>query len=1066
MKKLSLLLSMVFFALTTVFAQRTITGSVSDDKGESLPGASVFVKGTTIGTVTDSDGKFSLAVNADSKILIISFTGFTTKEVELGASDAVNITLSEGVSLTEVVVGAFNISRDQKSIGHSSQQVSGDAVNSVKETNILNSLSGKVSGLTISGGSGNLGSSSRILIRGINSITGENQPLFVVDGVPLDNSNFGGSNQARGGGGVDYGNAMQDLNPENVESINVLKGAAATALYGSRGANGVIVVTTKKGKSGSKNIMVDVNHQMTFENVAVLPNYQNSYGGGYAFGTENGEKVVDFATDESWGPKFDPNVKARQFYSYSPAIPEYYGKATPWVAQPNNIRDFFQTGLAQNNSVSVSGGTEFSSFRLSYTNLNQTGVMPNSSMQRHNLSFSTGVQATSWLNAAVSANYVTHQAKGRSGTGYDGANVMQSFTQWHQRQMDMSILKQYYKLADGSQITWNRTSSGNAAPKYTDNPYWIAYEAAPEDSRDRLYGNATLVASLGKGVSLTGRVGQDGYTDIREERVPIGSQAIPEYSIYTRKLLERNIDLILDYKTNLAEKVTLNAFGGYNDRSNRYSRSGAASQGGLAVPNLFNLSNSVSSPTVDDYKEKRRVVGVFGNVSLGLNSMWYVDLTARNDWSSTLPAGANSYFYPSVSTSFVFSELAGVRDMKWLSFGKIRANWARVGNDAPVYVLENTYSPNQPFGSFGSVGFTNAKKEPNLKPEITTSKEVGADIRLFNNRIRLDIALYDKVSNNQIIPLTVSPSTGYTSKYVNAGILQNRGAELLLGLTPIKTKDFTWDVTINWAKNNNKVVELLQTNGDTITNYRLVNAPFAVSLNATVGEPFGTIRGRDGYRDASGNLLVDNDGNYILDPTVKSLGSIQPKWTGGINNSFSYKGFHLGFLIDMKVGGSLFSTTDMFGKYSGLMAETAEGTIREDGKALPGMKAKVDASGALVMENGVPVSSGVANDKKIDAIVYFQDNGAYFYNSLGVFDAGFVKLRELRFGYDLPTRWLQKVHVKGASVAIVGRNVAILQKNTPHLDPDQAISSGNTQGIEGAQLPSTRTIGFNVNIKF
>jgi TonB-linked SusC/RagA family outer membrane protein len=1066
MKKLSLSLAMVLFALSMAWAQRVINGSVSDEKGSGLPGASVVVKGTTNGTITDLDGKFSLAIQPDARTIVVSFTGFTTKEIALSASDALNITLSEGVSLNEVVVGALGISRDQKSIGHSSQQVSSDAVNGVKETNILNSLSGKVSGLTISGGSGNLGSSSRILIRGINSITGENQPLFVVDGVPLDNSNFTNTTQARGGGGVDYGNAIQDLNPENVESMNVLKGAAATALYGSRGANGVIVVTTKKGRSGSKNIEVSVNHQMTFENVAVLPKYQNSYGGGYEFVIENGQKVVDFATDESWGPKFDPNVLVRQFYSYSPAIPEYYNKATPWVAQPDNIKSFFETGVAQNNSVSVTGGTDFSNFRLSYTNLNQTGVMPNSQLKRHNLSFSTGVQATSWLNASVSANYVTHAAKGRSGTGYDGSNVMQGFNQWHQRQMDMGIMKQYYKLPDGSQITWNRTSSVNATPKYTDNPYWIAYEAAPEDTRDRLYGNATVTATLGKGLSVTGRVGQDGYTDVRQERVPIGSQDIPFYSIYTRKLSETNIDLILDYKTNLSDKVSLNAFGGYNDRFNNYSRNGATTQGGLAVPNLFNLSNSISGQLVDDYKERRRVIGAFGNVSLGFGGMWYVDLTARNDWSSTLPAGSNSYFYPSVSTSLVLSELPAFREMKWLSFAKVRGNWAQVGNDAPVYVLESTYTANQPFGSYGNVGFTNSKKEPNLKPEITTSQEVGLDLRLFKNRVRIDFALYDKISKNQIIPLTVSPSTGYTSKYINAGRLQNQGAELLLGLTPVKTQNFTWDVTVNWSKNTNKVLELLQSNGDTITNYRVANAPFAVSLNATVGEPFGTIRGRDGYRDASGNLLVDASGNYMVDPTLRTLGSIQPKWTGGINNSFSYKGFQLGFLIDMKMGGSLFSTTDMFGKYSGLLAETAEGDIRENGKALSGMKAKVDAAGALVLENGVPVSSGVANDKKIDAIAYFQDNGGYAVHSLGVFDASFVKLREVRIGYDLPARWLSRAKVKGVNVALVGRNVAILHKNTPHLDPDQAISSGNIQGLEGAQLPSTRTIGFNVGIKF
>jgi TonB-linked SusC/RagA family outer membrane protein len=1066
MKKLSLLLSMVFFALTTLVAQRTITGSVSDEKGEGLPGASILAKGTNSGTITDLDGKFSLTILSSSKILIVSFTGYTTKEVELTESNAVNITLSEGVSLNEVIVGALNITRDQKSIGHSSQQVSSEAINGVKETNLLNSLSGKVSGLTISGGSGNLGSSSRILIRGINSITGENQPLFVVDGVPLDNSNFGGSNQARGGGGVDYGNAIQDLNPENVESINVLKGAAATALYGSRGANGVIVVTTKKGKSGSKTITVDVNHQLTVENVAVLPKYQNTYGGAYGFVTENGEKVVDFATDESWGVKFDPNLKVRQFYSYTPAIPEYYGKATPWVAQPDNIKNFFQTGLAQNNSVSVSGGTEFSNFRLGYTNLNQTGVMPNSSMNRHNLSFTTGVQATSWLNASVSANYVTHQAVGRSGTGYSGANVMQAFNQWHQRQMDMDIMRQYYKLPDGSQLTWNRTSSGNAAAKYTDNPYWIAYEAAPQDSRDRLYGNAALTAILGKGLSVTSRFGHDGYTDVREEHVPTGSNATSFYSLSTRKLSETNIDLILDYKTDLASNVTLNAFVGSNQRYNSYTRTGATTQGGLSVPNVYNLSNSVSTPLVDDYKEKRRSLGAFGSVSLGISRMWYIDATARNDWSSTLPAGANSYFYPSISSSFIFSELEGMRNMKWLSFGKIRANWASVGNDAPVYALLNTYTPNPPFGALGSVGFTNSRKEPNLKPELTTSQEIGADVRLFNNRVRFDVALYSKVSKNQIIPLTVSPSTGYTSKYINAGSIENKGAELLIGITPVKTKDFTWDITINWAKNTNKILELLQSNGDTISNYRLVSAPFAVSLNATVGEPFGTIRGKDGYRDASGNLLVDNDGNYIQNPTEKTLGHIQPNWTGGIQNSFSYKGFNLGFLIDMKMGGSLYSTTDMFGKYSGLLAETAEGTIREDGKALPGMKAKVDAAGNLVLENGVPVSSGVTNDKKIDATLYFQDNGGYAIHTLGIFDASYVKLREVRFGYNLPTRWLSKIRVKGASVAIVGRNLAILHRNTPHIDPDQAINSGNIQGIEGAQLPSTRTIGFNVNFQF
>lgn len=666
----------------------------------------------------------------------------------------------------------------------------------------------------------------------------------------------------------------------------------------------------------------------------------------------------------------------------------------------------------------------------------------------------------------MSANYATHRAKGRSGTGYSGQNVMQAFNQWHQRQMDMSIMKQYYKLPDGNQLTWNRTSSANAAAKYTDNPYWVAYESYPEDTRDRLFGNAALAATLMEGLMLTGRLGHDQYTDIRQERIAVGSQAIPLYNIATRKVSETNLDIILDYKKNLTNKVSLNAFVGFNDRLQRQTRNGASTQGGLLVGGFYNLGNSVSAVLADDYKESRRVQGYYGNVSLGYSGMLYLDLTARQDKSSTLPTGSNTYFYPSVSSSFIFTELPALQASKWLSYGKIRANWARVGNDAPVFVLENTYTPAQPFGSLGTVGFTNSRKAPNLKPEITTSQEIGLDVRLFKDRVRFDMALYDKISENQILPLTTSPSMGYTSIYINAGKLQNRGVEIFLGVTPVRTKDFAWDMTINWSKNNNKVVELLQSGGDTITNYRMANAPFAVSLNATVGEAFGTIRGRDAYRDANGNPLVDGSGNYIVDPTVRTLGTIQPKWTGGINNNFKYKGISFGFLIDMKVGGSLYSTTDMFGKYSGLTEETAEGDIRENGKALPGVKAKLDANGNVVLENGVPVGTGTTNDVKIPATAYFQDNGGYFVHSLGVFDAGFVKLREIRFGYDLPSTWVKKIGLKQANLAFVGRNLAILQRNTPHIDPDNAISSGNIQGLEGAQLPSTRTLGFNLNIKF
>lgn len=1048
MKKSLLTLLLLFIGLGYMMAQRTISGKVSDAEGGPIVGATVLITGTSSGTITDENGDFTLSVPNEATSLTVTSVGFLTNTITLGAASYYSLSLgADQHQLDELVVTALGIERSEKSVGYATQKIDGDAVSSVKETNFLNSLSGKTAGVNVTGGSGNLGGSTRITMRGLTSITGQNQPLFVVDGIPMDNSNFTSSNQARGGGGIDYGNSISDINPDDIESMNILRGPTASALYGSRGANGVIVITTKKGVKGKKPIGISVGTGVTFSNVAVLPNYQNSYGGGYDWNGEiDGVNVPDFATDESWGPKLD-GTPARQFYSFTPYAPEYYNKATPWSPQPNNIKDFFETGVSNNNSLSVSGGNEMYAIRLSYGNTNEKGVMPNSKLNKHSFALNASTDITKWLNISGMGTFVTTKAKGRSGTGYDGLNVMQPFNQWHQRQIDMGILKKYYELPDGSQMTWNRTSAENPTPKYTDNPYWTRFKNYENDGRDRFYGTIVATVKLLPSVNVVGKLSRDGYEDTREERIAVGSQDIPYYGKFVRNLNEVNKEVYLNFNPKISNNFTLVSFVGAARRDFEYSLNSAESVGGLNIPNFYNINNSTGNPLVTQRNENKRVNSVLGSASLGFNEMLYLDVTARNDWSSTLPLNNNSYFYPSVTGSFVFSEV--MKDMKWLDFGKVRLGYAEVGNDAPSYILNETYPSSVPVSGNGSSGINNALANPNLKSETTKAIEGGLEMRMFRNRINFNLSLYDQNTVDQILPLTTSPSSGYSTIYINAGKLNNKGVELTLGLIPLRTKDFEWEITLNWARNRNKIVELYtDAKGNKVTNYQLINAPFSVTLNATVGQPFGTILGTDFVRDsATGEKLVDADGFYVYDPTLKNLGSIQPDWTGGIYNEFRWKGLNFGFLVDMKKGGKLFSTSVMFGRYSGLLEETAENGIRENGVVAEGIN-----------------EEGNKNDVAIAASDYFQQ----FYSIAGnnVFDAGFVKLREVKLGYTFPARWTSKINVSNVNLSFIGRNLWIIKKNVPHIDPDNAISASNIQGLEGAQLPSTRTLGASLTFNF
>lgn len=1131
MKKLAILFSILLFSSGILLGQRTVTGKVTDQNGEALIGANILVVGTTAGTVTETDGTYSLEVPPGGTRLVFSYTGFETVDVTLGASNVVDVVMLEGVTLETAVVTALGITRDERSLGYSVDEVDGADLTNVRDANLVNFLAGRAAGVTVVGSSGNLGGSSRITIRGIKSISGGNQPLFVVDGIPMDNSNFTTTEQARGGGGYDFGNAIQDLNPEDIEDISVLKGQAAAALYGSRGANGVIMVTTKKG-SARQGLGVSFNSSLTFDQIAFYPEYQNEYGGGVdlrPFGYSDGAGYYDvpyiqynsagdtvaiwqsfdlvpfYGVDESFGTKFDLSTQEhfdhlaglafgtgqnrygffsgysnvnedflsfRDWNSWDEWDTENYGVSRRWEASPGNPIDFFQTGITQSYNLAFEGGNNLGNFRLSLNRLDQKGTVPNSKLTRNTVSFNGGLNLSEKVQAFLGVNYVGNAAIGRQYTGYDsdfGLNVTQMYNQWWHRHVRFSDLESY-KNPDGTQRTWNRISATNPNPQYWDNPYWSINENFETDSRDRMFGNAGVTYKPLPWLSITGRLLTDFYTDRREERVAVGSLATPHYYEDTYNVKETNTDLIIRGEDYLGENLSISAFIGANKRWQTTNITQGQTVSGLNVPGVYRLQNSVGRPLITNTLREKEVNSLFAGASFGFNNFLYLDLTARNDWSSTLPVENNSYFYPSASLGFVFSEFI---QSDAFSFGKLRLAWGQVGNDTDPYNVYDVYAGNESFGSLPSYSVPNTKNNSELQPEKTTSIEAGLDLRFLRDRIGLDLTYYTGKTVNQIIPLGTTPATGYTRQYINAGEISNKGFEISLDLIPVRTKDFNWDIVFNMGKNTNTIVELNE-DDPTLTNIPIVNAPFAVSLNAYEGEPYGTILGYDYLYDEDGNKLVDPDGFYLRTSTVVPIGNVLPDFTGGLTNTFTYKGVFLSVFFDFRKGGDVFSLTNMWGNYSGLLAESAENGIREDGVIVDGLFAELDGEGnPILVDEGDPdvigdetyQSTGVENDVAVGAQDHFLLNRGYFIGKADVYDGSFIKLREASVGYTFP-RSLFNSRIQELRIALVGRNLAILQRNMPNVDPDGAISAANIQGLEGGQAFSSRSIGVNLSLKF
>lgn len=1082
MKKILLLFAFgLLTSFNVILAQnRTVTGTVTSlDDGSTLPGVNVILKGTSNGTVTDIEGKYSLSVPVDSETntLVFSFVGLETQEIEIGSRSVVDVQMGSDITqLSEVVVTAQNVSREKASLGYSQQSLNSDAVNKVKESNFINSLSGKVAGVQVRTNN-TMGGSTNITIRG-NSSFSNNQPLFVIDGVPVSNETNNSSGQQAGGYGYDYGNPAADLNPEDIESMSVLKGAAATALYGSRGQNGVILITTKKG-SERKGIGVTFTTGVTIGkiNKDTFIEYQKQYGAGYGpYYGPNGsyfeqedidgdgtpDYIVPTTEDGSYGGAFNPNLMVYHWDSFVPESPNF-GQKRPWVAAENTPVDFFETQTTLNNSIAFSGGNENTSFRLSYTNLDVDDIMPNSEMTKHTINFTGSSKLTDKLTADVLFQYNNQDVTGRFSTGYSD-NIMTQFRQWWEVNVDVEALEDIYKNT-GRNYTWNAADYHDPlTPIYWDNPYWTRYENYNSDTRDRTLSKIGLSYALTDWLTLSGRASIDAYTEVREERRAVGSIAntfgvngTNENSGYQRiniESAEYNYNGMLTANKELSTDFSLFALLGFNLRKESYDFSQKSTSGGLAVPGLYSLSNSVATnPFPNEYLWEKEVYGYFGNVNLGYRSFLYLDGNYRIDVSSALPLSDNQYDYYSIGLGFVFSELV---ELDWLSFGKLRASYGTVGNDTRALRVKDVYARQDNFGNAILTSIPSTKNNDQLLPEKTEEYEFGLQATVLDQRLNVDIAYYNRTTSDQLLGVDVTAATGYSRKFINAGEIENKGFEIVLSGAVVKTNDINYNATINFTRNRSEVIELL----DGTNNYVFASYQGGVSANATVGEPFGVLRGT-GFQYVNGEPVVNSSGYYVSVPD-QIIGDPNPDFNLGFNNTISYKGLSLGFLIDIQNGGDVYSLDMHYGQGTGL----PENTVGLNDKGNP-LRDPVEVGGG-VLNPGV-TAGGEANTTYADASSY---GGAFYWGNssrnpseLTVYDASYVKLRELSLTYRLPANWTDSF-ANRVDLSIVGRNLWIIHKDVPYADPESGLGVGPAQGYLSGAYPTVRTLGFKAEIEF
>ncbi|MDA9340149.1 SusC/RagA family TonB-linked outer membrane protein [Polaribacter sp.] len=1034
---LTLLLAVV---VQLTFAQeKTISGTVSDKSGV-LPGVSVLIEGSTKGVETDFDGKYSIEANSGD-VFVFRYLGYETAKITVAASNIINVTLKEGGELLdEIVITAFGIKRSEKALGYSVQSIKGESMTEARESNITNAISGKIAGVQVTGTSGSVGASSRIVLRGNSSITGNNEPLYVVDGVPISNSSFG---NAGSGGGVDLPNGAADINPDDIETITVLKGPNAAALYGLRAGNGVIVITTKKGDA-SKKFSVSINTNVTMSNPLLLPDYQNSYGQG---GDTNHFNYLDGASggigdgvDESWGPALDAGLEFVQWDSQL----TNNGNPTPWISHPDNVKDFLNTGINISNNVSITSG----GFRLSIGNSEQEGMVPFTELKKFTVGVSGSLKLGERITASVSLNYFNQDSDNIPISGYNNENPFQQFI-WSARQVNFTDLRNWRDFplapantaAAGTPLNWNHN--------FQNNPYWVLETNRNTFSKDRLIGNVDLTTQLTEDLSLSTKLGVDSFSQFTTNRQAVGSNNAQNgsYAQSQRRFEEVNASFLLDYNKNFSEDFSFSLSLGGNHMNRTYDRL-SGSLPALELPNLYSLSNlqTGSTASISNYHSDQQINSFYGYGQFSYKDMFFLDFTGRNDWSSILPVANSSFFYPSLQGSVVLSDVFPVLKENNINFLKIRGGWSQVGSTGALgaYSLNQTFGLNNSgFGNQASV--PNTQFNPNLKAETVTGVEFGIDAKMFANRLRFSATYYDQKSADLLVPIQVTAATGFTNVWDNIADMSNSGYELQLGGTIIKKEDFSFDIDVNFAQNENEVTSL----GDLDT--YVLGGQWGLSLEARPGQPYGSLVGRDFERTTSGEVIYEN-GLPLIDSTQKIIGNIAPDWTGGASFSIRYKAFDLSTLIDAKIGGDVHSMTYSWGRYAGTLSETLIG--RETG---------VVGNGVMSDGNG----GYVANNVTVSAKSFNQSSYSNSIESSAIFDASYVKLRQVSIGYTLPRKFIENSVIKSLKVSVVGRNLLILHKNTPHIDPETGFSASNgNQGQEFGQYPSARNIGFNINMRF
>lgn len=1071
--------------------ERTLSGRVtSTEDGQPLPGVNVVLKGTTNGAVTDVDGAFSLTVPSTGGTLVVTFIGLKSQEIEIGTRTTIDVAMEQDATqLSEVVVTALGIKRETKTLSYASQSVNTETLNMTRANNVNAALAGKVAGIQVRGQSGAaLGRNATIRIRGAGSLN-DKEPLYILDGTPV---------------------ASEDVNPDDIENISVLKGPSATALYGQRGDAGVILLTSKKGTKNS-GLGITLNQNLFMENVYILPKYQNSYAGGASrdliqfnyqpgmpaeWQSLDGEFYHDYTDDASWGPRMS-GQQYIPWYAWAPGT-KYTGKTTALVGQPDNIRDFYETGINSITNISLAQATDDATIRLSYTYQDQTGIMPNTGLKKNTLAVQTSYNFGKFITAGANINYVNTARTGEFDDGYSNQSTG-SFNQWFHRDLDMNIMKelQNLKSPEGRLVSWNHFNPDNylaAGDKFYRGYYWHNHTAYLNlvdlrNNRDRLFGDVNLTFNLAKNFKVAAFYRKNQSTITSEDKRP----TILPFSFYTENRptnqpqwdyygtgqtsqKEDNMEVLATYNTRvLNDKLSIDVTAGGNVRKEKYSTVEGNTVDGLVVPDLFTLSNSKKQPFQSfTYRQEKQVRSLYASGNFGYDETLFLTWSVRNDWSSALPKGNNSYLYPSIGMSFVFSELTEGA-LPFLSLGKLRASWAQVGSDLDPYQLQLLYGvgADQWNGNIVS-GVPNELVDPNIQPSLSSSYELGMDLKFLQNRVGLSVTYYNEVKKDEILSVGITGASGYTSKKINAGQLERSGIEIQLDANPVKTANFSWDIMVNVAKQNSKIVKLSDdvtsiaatsltriggtrvTFGDAFANGQVYHA---------VGEDWGQIRGITTQK-VDGQPVIDANGLFVPTDAPVYHGSVLPDFTGGVINSLSYKQFVLNFNIDFQKGGRGFSLSDFWGSFSGLTERTAG--LNDRGN--PVRDAPADGGGVHVtgVRNVNPDSEGEADyqpvDEYIDAQAYYhQFNGSGIIDQ-SIFDLTYVKLREVSLGYRIPVQNIGSISkvIKSATFSLTGRDLWLIHSNVQDFDPSQI---SDVFGENGG-FPGTRSYGFNLKVGF